>query len=80
MIDEGYKEGISLKIYLTTCIKKALIKLSAISEKDWKTLKYDAFLIKHKFFLVFVTSTKIFKEKESIEILKFLGLINNTNE
>ena len=61
-------------------------------QKNSKSLKYHIFLIKHDFVLVFVTKTlllssicnkcgsedkKIFKEEESIEILKILGLVEN---
>ena len=59
--------------------------LSVISIEDLKTLKYQIFLVKHLFFLLLVISfavliKKIFKEKELIESLKILVLINNVKE
>ena len=55
--------------------------LSAKSVKKLRSLKHHIFVIKLNFFLVFVTNVKVkmtkqFKEEESIEILKILGLIN----
>ena len=49
-----------------------------------KTLKYHTFFINQYFFLLFVISGSkdetIFKEKDSTEILRILGLINNMEE
>ena len=49
------------------------------STNNLKTLEYYILIIKHYFFLAFATSMdvkiKIFKEEESIGILKILGLI-----
>ena len=57
------------------------IPLIVKSTNNLKTLEYYVLIIKHYFFLVFVTSMdvkiKIFKEEESIGILKILGLIVN---
>ena len=51
------------------------IVLSGKSIKNFKSLKYYIFVIKHCFFLVFVARVecedeKIFKKEESIEIIK----------
>ena len=58
--------------------------VSAISIESFKSLKYYTFFIK-QFFLLFVISAAVknqtmFKEKETVEILKILGLINNIEE
>ena len=65
-------------------MKKKYIVLSVISIKNSKTLKYYTSSIKKVFsFICDKCSSndyKLFKEEESIEILKVLGLIDNINE
>ena len=58
----------------------------AINIENLKNLKYHIFSKKKKLSISIVYSKrgyeyeKIFKEEESIEILKILGLINNVEE
>ena len=65
-------------------MKKKYIVLSVISMKNSKTLKYYTSSIQKVFsFICDKCSSndyKLFKEEESIEILKVLGLIDNINE
>ena len=62
-------------------MKKVFCVIFFVSIKNLKNLKYHTFSKKHYFFLLFVVSArmqmKIFKEEESIEILKNVGLIEN---
>ena len=64
-------------------MKKKYIVLSVISMKNSKTLKYTSSIKKVFSFICDKCSSndyKLFKEEESIEILKVLGLIDNINE
>ena len=58
--------------------------LSVKSIKNLKSRKYNIFVIKHYFFSISnncgIEDEKIFKEEESIEILKIIGLITNIQE
>ena len=54
-------------------------------KENSKTLKYHTFLVRSLFFCITCgkcdsNCKKIFKEVESTEILKIIGLVNNTNE
>ena len=58
--------------------------LFVVSIENLKILKYHTFPKKHQFFLLFTVSAKmkmkkIFKEEESVEILKFFGLLKIYN-
>ena len=58
-----------------------IYSLSEINTENLKTLKCHIFSIKHSYFIICQKFGKkvgrIFKEEESIEILKVLGLIKN---
>ena len=65
-------------------MKRIYIVFSAISIKNWKTLKFYVFNKNLVFSIICdkcgSNNDKVFKEEESIEILKVLGLIDNINE
>ena len=70
-----------MKLFEKSVDEKRYFASIVISIENLKTLKYK-FSIKHWFILLFVKSVavkikNIYKEEESIEILKIIGLINN---
>ena len=62
---------------LKTVKIKIIYKFKQKNIESLKILKHHIFPIKHHIFLIFAVSAKvsIFKEEQSIEIIKIIGLI-----